>query len=305
MTSFDSTFTNDNSNNNNSLRKKIVVGGALALLLGVATYSSRGGATKPRPGYFSLLRSNQGTVSEAEVLIGCALIKTTVEDAIGQLDEQLAELPDPLVLDKDYVWTKKNVPLNDNGGGKLGCRGDITITVASGASVSGLSQTNLEFNEESCRFRAFPRTTISGVWELSASSPSFELDAMVTAKATNCDINKGGSAVIKVEGPSSSATAGLSAGINLLTRAATITAVSVNDVEVEFGSAEIDLTPGGSHNYSPAEAAAITEMLNEEVLPAINEGLAKRMPISLSPDDFSTPEKARAFLEKQEIRHIM
>jgi len=42
MTSFDSTFTNDNSNNNNSLRKKIVVGGALALLLGVATYSSNG-----------------------------------------------------------------------------------------------------------------------------------------------------------------------------------------------------------------------------------------------------------------------
>jgi len=278
------------------------VGGALALLLGVATYSSNGSTRIIR---LNLLRSNQGTVSDTDVGIGCALIKTEVEDLIGYVDKQLEMLPDPLVLEQDYVFTRKNVPLNDKGG-KLGCMGDITITVSKGASVSGLSQTNLEFNEESCRFSpGLFNQRISGVWELQASSPSFEFDATVTAKATNCDINKGGSAVIKVEGPSSSATAGLSAGINLLTRAATITAVSVNDVEVEFGSAEIDLTPGGSHNYSPAEAAAITEMLNEEVLPAINEGLAKRMPISLSPDDFSTPEKARAFLEKQEIRHIM
>ena len=38
---FDSTFTSSNNNNNdNSLRKKVVVGGAIALLLGVASYSS-------------------------------------------------------------------------------------------------------------------------------------------------------------------------------------------------------------------------------------------------------------------------
>mmetsp|Transcript_13114 Transcript_13114/g.14570 ORF Transcript_13114/g.14570 Transcript_13114/m.14570 type:complete len:295 (+) Transcript_13114:108-992(+) len=290
MTSFDATFTNDNnSNNNNSLRKKIVVGGALALLLGVATYSSNGSTRVIR---LNLLRSNQGTVSEAEVGFGCNLIKSTVETAIGQLDAQLAELPDPLDLDQDYVWTRKDTVLD-----KEGCKGDITITVSKGASVSGLSQTNLEFNEESCSFNPF-RTSITGVWELSKSSPSFELDATVTAKATNCDIDKSGSAVIKVEGPRSSATAGLSVGVNLFTQTATITAVSLNDVEVGFGSAEIKLTPGGDFKYTPDEAGAITEMLNEKVLPDINTYLAERMPTSISPEDVSSPENIRAFLEK-------
>jgi len=40
---FDSTFTgNSNSDNNNSLRKKVVIGGAIAFLLGIASYSSNG-----------------------------------------------------------------------------------------------------------------------------------------------------------------------------------------------------------------------------------------------------------------------
>merc|ERR1712194_915706 len=159
-------------------------------------------------------------------------------------------------------------------GDKKGCKGDITITVASGASVFGLSQTNLEFNEESCRFRAFPRQSITGVWELSASSPSLEFDATV------------------------SATAGLSAGVNLFTQTATITAVSLNDVEVGFGSAEIKLTPGGDFKYTPDEAGAITDMLNEKLLPDINTYLAERMPTSISPKDVSSPENIRAFLEK-------
>jgi len=292
---FDSTFTrDDNNNNNNSLRKKIVVGGAIALLLGVATYSSNGATKDPR---YNLLRSNQGTVSDADVGIGCALIKTEVEDLIGNIDEQLALMPDPLVLEQDYVFTRKNVPLNDKGG-KLGCMGDITITVSKGASVSGLSQTNVEFNEESCKFRAFPRQTITGVWELSKSSPAFELDATVAAKATNCDIEKGGSVVIKVMDPSSSATAGFSASFNLFTQTATITAASLNDVEVGFGSVEIDLNPGGSSDYGPDEAAAITEMINDSVLPDINTGLAKRMPTVIAVSDLSTPEKAKAWLEK-------
>eukprot|EP00751_Fragilariopsis_kerguelensis_P013011 CAMPEP_0170776846 /NCGR_PEP_ID=MMETSP0733-20121128/11417_1 /TAXON_ID=186038 /ORGANISM="Fragilariopsis kerguelensis, Strain L26-C5" /LENGTH=296 /DNA_ID=CAMNT_0011119913 /DNA_START=111 /DNA_END=1001 /DNA_ORIENTATION=- len=292
MTSFDSTFTSDNNNNNNnnSLRKKIVVGGTLALLLGVATYSSNGSTRVVR---LNLLRSNQGTVSEAEVGFGCNLIKSTVETAIGQLDAQLAELPDPLDLDQDYVWTRKDTVLD-----KKGCKGDITITVSKGASLFGLSQTNLEFNEESCRFRAFPRQSITGVWELSASSPSLEFDATVSAKATNCDIDKSGSAVIKVEGPRSSATAGLSVGVNLFTQTATITAVSLNDVEVGFGSAEIKLTPGGDFKYTPDEAGAITDMLNEKLLPDINTYLAERMPTSISPKDVSSPENIRAFLEK-------
>mmetsp|Transcript_11200 Transcript_11200/g.12782 ORF Transcript_11200/g.12782 Transcript_11200/m.12782 type:complete len:196 (-) Transcript_11200:281-868(-) len=61
MTSFDMTFTNNTDKNNSSLHKKIVVGGALALLLGVATYSSNGATKSDSIFYKNLLRSNQDT----------------------------------------------------------------------------------------------------------------------------------------------------------------------------------------------------------------------------------------------------
>jgi len=85
MTSFDSTF-NNNNNNNNSLRKKIVVGGALALLLGVATYSSNG-AMK------NLLRSNQNKLNEND-----SNVYPTVSLVASETKTHLQQLSTPSTL---------------------------------------------------------------------------------------------------------------------------------------------------------------------------------------------------------------
>merc|ERR1719162_2782920 len=91
---FDSTFTNNNDTST-SLRKKMVVGGAIALLLGVATYSSNGASnvgdrrrdkdrmiTRPPIGGFrgggkNLLRSTQGTATDTDVVAVAAGGDTT------------------------------------------------------------------------------------------------------------------------------------------------------------------------------------------------------------------------------------
>lgn len=289
MTSFDSTFTNHSDNNNNSLRKKIVVGGAIALLLGIASYSSNGSSARMGVRK-NLLRSNQGT--DTDLGFGCSAVTNAAQSAIAELHEQITLLDDPLVLDQDYVWSKKDTVLD-----KTGCKGDITITVAKGASVEGLSQGTLELNQQSCSFSLF-QTKITGVWELSASNPGFELDATVTTQATNCDIDKSASITITVVGPTASATAGLTVNANLITPSAIFEKVSLKDVEVGFGSAVIDVVPGGQHHYGADEAAVITEMINDNVVPAVNGFFSDRLPTTVTGDDLSTPEKAQAWLEK-------
>jgi len=293
---FDSTFTN-NSDNNISLRKKVVVGGAITLLLGVASYSSNGASNgvSKFPPVWNLLRSNHGP----EVSFGCAIVTNQVQSAIANLDKELAMLDDPLVLEKDAVFTKEDVQLD-----KTGCKGDITITVSKGASVSGLASTDIELNEKACSFQT-SRTVLTGQWELSATSPEFEVDATVTTKATNCDIDKSGSVTIKVLSPTVSVTAGLTVDSKLIfshggvnpNPSVVIDKMSLDAVTFGFGQAEIDLVPGGGHTYAPSEGEAITAFINDNVLPKVNEFFAVRLPKAITRDDVSSPEAIHALLE--------
>jgi len=273
-----------------------VVGGAIALLLGVATYSSNGTSNgRWRHHSINLLRSTQGThtatLTDTDVAFACGAITTQVGAAIGNINDQLAALDDPLTLSKDAVFEKKDVPLNDKG-----CRGDVTITVSKGASVSGLSDTTLGFTEQDCNFNSF-RGSLSGTWTLSGSSSAYLVDATVTTKATNCDIDNSGSATISVNQPTSSAKASVGARVSLFPLGATIQTVSVDEVMLGFDGADVVLTPPGEgKSYSSAEAAAITDAINTHVVPEVNKFIAARLPTTIKPSDVDTPEKAQKFI---------
>merc|ERR1712194_948778 len=223
----------------------------------------------------NLLRSTQGThtatFTDTDVAFACGAITTQVGAAIGNINDELAALDDPLILEQDAVFEKKDVPLNDKG-----CRGDVTITVSKGASVSGLSDTTLGFTEQDCNFNSF-RGSLSGTWTLSGSSSAYLVDATVTTKATNCDIDNTGSATISVKQPTSSAKASVGA---------TIQTVSVDEVMLGFDGADVVLTPPGEgKSYSSAEAAAITDAINTHVVPEVNKFIAARLPTTIKPSD--------------------
>jgi len=291
---FDSTFTSNNDTT--SLRKKIVVGGAIALLLGVATYSSNGASNvgdrrrevrfpRPPPGGFrgggkNLLRSTQSTETDL-----CPLIESQVQGAIGNINDALAQSEDPLVLGQDtVVFQKADVLLDDKG-----CRGDITITVAKGASVSGLSDTKIGFDQKEC---SFDSGTLKGQWILLASSPSIAVEATVTTKATNCDIDKSGSVTITVLQPILSSMA--SASVDVGSKSVVIEEVKLDEVVVGFDQAGIDLVPGGSHNFTPAEGLAINKFIKDTALPKVNGLIADRLPKTINASDFASPEGVQA-----------
>ena len=261
---FDSTFTSNNDTT--SLRKKIVVGGAIALLLGVATYSSNGRSPEDRfvpASKKNLLRSTQGTETDL-----CPHIESQVQGAIGNINDALAQSEDPLVLEQDAEFTKKDVPLDDSG-----CKGDITITISKGASVSGLSDTKIGFDQKEC---SFDSGTLKGTWILLTSSPSITVEATVTTKATNCDIDKSGSVTITVLQPILSSMA--SASVDVGSKSVVIEEVKLDEVVVGFDQAGIDLVPGGSHNFTPAEGAAINKYFKDIVLPKVNGLIAAQLP---------------------------
>jgi len=288
---FDSTFTsNSNDNSNNSLRKKVVVGGAMALLLGVATYSSNG--TSNGWGK-NLLRSTQGThiatLTDTDVALACSTIKTQVDAALGTINEELAALDKYLFLKQDAVFQQKDVPLNDKG-----CRGDITITVAQGASVSGLRDTTLAVTEQDCAFNLLTQA-LTGKWILWGSSSLIWVDATVTTKATNCDIDNSVSVTITVPKPTVSASASVAARVSLSPLEATIQTVSVDEVTVGFASASVRLSPPMTvTSYPFYEAHAITDAINKHVVPEVNKFIAERMPTTINASNVATPKEIRA-----------
>ena len=294
---FDSTFTNNSNNDTTSLRKKMVVGGAIALLLGVATYSSNGasnvGDKHLKMRVKNLLRSTQGTATETDVGFACSTIENQVDGVIANINQELAALENPLTLEQDtVVFQKEDVPLDDKG-----CRGDITITVAQGASVSGLSDTTIKFTEQECQLSW--RGSLKGTWELSSSSSAYDVEATVTTKATNCEIDTSGSVTITVQQPTSSATASVKAGVYLIGGpSAVIEEVKLDEVVVGFDEAFVKITPSDGHSYAPAEAAAITKAINKNLVPQVNAFIAKRNPTTITPADVNTPENASKFIKE-------
>jgi len=279
---FDSTFTNNNDNSNSSLRKKVVVGGAIALLLGVATYSSNG-ASNGIASSKNLLRSNQGTATETDL---CPLIESQMRAGIGNINDALAALENPLVLGQDAAFTQKDVPLDDKG-----CKGDITITVSKGWGLNGAK---IGFDQQTC---AFDSGTLKGTWELLTSSPMIFVAARVSTKSTNCDIDKSASVFIKIKQPILSAIASVSVDVDVGKKPIVIEEVKLDEVVVGFDQAEFDLEPGGSYVFTPAEGAALNKFIQDTRLPLVNKFIAARLPTTIKPSDVATPAAARRALE--------
>ena len=84
------------------------------------------------------------------------------------------------------------------------------------------------------------------------SSPSIAVEATVSTKATNCDIDKSGSVIIMVLQPILSSMASLKAEVNVRSQSVNIEKVSLDEVVVGFNQAQIDLVSGGSHNFTQA-----------------------------------------------------
>jgi len=189
--------------------------------------------------------------------------------------------------------------LNDKG-----CMGDVTVTVAQGASVSGLRDTTIAFTEQECSFPVPFHTTVrkfDGQWELSSSSPSIDVEATVTTKATNCEIDITDSVTITVQKLTTSAMVSVDAThVNLDEQSADITTVRLDEVTVGFEQAYVKITPNPDEegkSYAPGEAALITQALNEQLVPEINGFIVIRMPTKITLADVATPEKAREFIQ--------
>merc|ERR1711865_541349 len=161
--------------------------------------------------------------------------------------------------------------------------------------VSGLRDTTLAFSEQACSLNLF--LALAGTWTLSSESPEYAVDATVSTKATNCDIDNSGSVTITVQKPTSSAKASVKASVSLSPLGATIQEVTLDEVMVGFVGADVKLTPGEGKSYSKAEADAITDAINTHVVPKVNEFIAKRNPTPIKASDINTPEKASQFIK--------
>merc|ERR1712238_500816 len=91
-----------------------------------------------------------------------------------------------------------------------------------------------------------------GQWILLASSPSIAVEATVSTKA--------------------------SASVDVGSKSVVIEEVKLDEVVVGFDQAGIDLVPGGSYNFTPAEGAAINKYFKDIVLPKVNGLIAAQLP---------------------------